>query len=181
MRTISSYVLWKSFSCKERVDREMVATGHIAAVTLRILRFTTRACGLPSTSRLSYSKGREESIFSSSSKPVTSLPPTKNKQSSSTYSTYFVGFPLESRVLMHVSLDLDRWRCDEHDVWHVFARLDRLGSLTLTINNDRISNLTPATSDMRTHPFNGPLSGTTRVSWYQRGKTNLDFTQAKRQ
>ena len=26
-----------------------------------------------------------------------------------------------------------------------------------------------------THPFNGPLSGTTQVSWYQKGKTNLDF------
>jgi len=25
------------------------------------------------------------------------------------------------------------------------------------------------------HPFNGPLSRTTRVSWYQKGKTNLDF------
>ena len=30
-----------------------------------------------------------------------------------------------------------------------------------------------------THPFNGPLSGTTRVSWYQKGKTNLDFTGAR--
>ena len=29
-----------------------------------------------------------------------------------------------------------------------------------------------------THPFNGPLSETTRVSRYQRGKTNLDFTEA---
>ena len=29
-----------------------------------------------------------------------------------------------------------------------------------------------------THPFNGPLSKTTRVSWYQKGKTNLDFTEA---
>ena len=28
-------------------------------------------------------------------------------------------------------------------------------------------------------PFNGPLSGTTLVSWYQKGKTNLDFTGAK--
>jgi len=27
-----------------------------------------------------------------------------------------------------------------------------------------------------THTFNGPLSGTTRVSRYQKGKTNLDFT-----
>ena len=31
----------------------------------------------------------------------------------------------------------------------------------------------------RTRPFNGPLSGTTRVSWYQKGKTNLDFTEAR--
>ena len=30
-----------------------------------------------------------------------------------------------------------------------------------------------------THPFNGPLSGTTRVSRYQKGKTNLDFTDAR--
>jgi len=29
-----------------------------------------------------------------------------------------------------------------------------------------------------THPFNGPLSGTTQVSRYQKGKTNLDFTKA---
>jgi len=30
-----------------------------------------------------------------------------------------------------------------------------------------------------THLFNGPFSGTTRVSWYQKGKTNLDFTEAR--
>jgi len=30
-----------------------------------------------------------------------------------------------------------------------------------------------------THPFNGPFSGTTRVSRYQKGKTNLDFTVAR--
>ena len=30
-----------------------------------------------------------------------------------------------------------------------------------------------------THPFNGPLSGTTRVSRYQKGETNLDFTEAR--
>ena len=29
------------------------------------------------------------------------------------------------------------------------------------------------------HPFNGPMSGTTRVSRYQKGKTNLDFTEAR--
>jgi len=30
-----------------------------------------------------------------------------------------------------------------------------------------------------THPFNGPLSGTTQVSQYQKGETNLDFTEAR--
>ena len=30
-----------------------------------------------------------------------------------------------------------------------------------------------------THPFNGPLSGTTQVGRYQKGKTNLDFTEAR--
>jgi len=30
-----------------------------------------------------------------------------------------------------------------------------------------------------TRPFNGPLSGTTRVRRYQKGKTNLDFTEAR--
>ena len=30
-----------------------------------------------------------------------------------------------------------------------------------------------------THTFNGPLSGTTWVSRYQKGETNLDFTEAR--
>jgi len=30
-----------------------------------------------------------------------------------------------------------------------------------------------------THPFNGHFSGTTQVSRYQKGKTNLDFTEAR--
>jgi len=32
---------------------------------------------------------------------------------------------------------------------------------------------------MPIHPFDGPLSGTTRASRYQKGKTNLDFTEAR--
>jgi len=31
----------------------------------------------------------------------------------------------------------------------------------------------------RAHPFNGPFSGTTRVGRYQKGGTNLDFTEAR--
>ena len=34
-------------------------------------------------------------------------------------------------------------------------------------------------SVIHTHTFNGPLSGTTRVSQYQKGKTNLDFIEAR--
>ena len=33
--------------------------------------------------------------------------------------------------------------------------------------------------DTHTHPFNGPFSGTTRVGRYQKGKTYLDFTEAR--
>jgi len=36
-----------------------------------------------------------------------------------------------------------------------------------------------ALTHTHTHPFNGPLSRTTRVSRYQTGKTNLDFTEAR--
>ena len=32
---------------------------------------------------------------------------------------------------------------------------------------------------MHTHPFNGPFSVTTQVNWYQKGKTNLDFTEVR--
>jgi len=35
------------------------------------------------------------------------------------------------------------------------------------------------TTHTHTHPFNGSCSGTTRVSRYQKGKTNLDFTIAR--
>jgi len=34
-------------------------------------------------------------------------------------------------------------------------------------------------SETHTHPFNGPFSGTTQVSQYQKGKPNLDFTEAR--
>jgi len=32
---------------------------------------------------------------------------------------------------------------------------------------------------MRARAFNGPFSGTTQVSQYQKGKTNLDFLEAR--
>jgi len=46
--------------------------------------------------------------------------------------------------------------------------------------NLRWNNLgTLGQSTTHTHPFNGPLSGTTQVNRYQKGKTNLDFTEAR--
>ena len=35
------------------------------------------------------------------------------------------------------------------------------------------------TASKHTHPFNGPMSWTTQVSRYQKGKTNPDFTGAR--
>jgi len=32
---------------------------------------------------------------------------------------------------------------------------------------------------VHTHPFNSPFSGTTQVSRCQKGKTNLDYTEAR--
>ena len=43
----------------------------------------------------------------------------------------------------------------------------------------KINKLTYWLSQLLTHSFNDPLSGTTRVSRYQKGKTNLDFSEAK--
>jgi len=34
-------------------------------------------------------------------------------------------------------------------------------------------------TDTHTHPFNSPLSRATGVGWYQKGKTCLDFTEAR--
>ena len=38
---------------------------------------------------------------------------------------------------------------------------------------------THAHTHAHAHPFNGPLSGTTQVSRYQKGKTDLDFTETR--
>jgi len=47
------------------------------------------------------------------------------------------------------------------------------GNYSYDVGRDGLS-ATPGT-----HPFNGPFSGTTRVSRYRKGETNLDFTEAR--
>ena len=54
------------------------------------------------------------------------------------------------------------------------------GVLTAHLAMRPFSVSTAAACYTHTHPFNGPLSGTNRVSRYQKGKTNLDFTESKK-
>ena len=43
-----------------------------------------------------------------------------------------------------------------------------------------VATITVAThTHTHTHTFNGPFSGTTQVSRYQKSRTNLDFTEAR--
>jgi len=49
--------------------------------------------------------------------------------------------------------------------------------LTDGLNSAHCYRYRPSVTD--THPFNGPFSRTTQVSQYQKGKTDLDFTEAR--
>ena len=84
---------------------------------------------------------------------------------------------------------------------HAVARLDCIHEVVVRKHDDRVRRLTrrhvlwstthvsgrvfkirrkfSAKFTNNTHPFNGPFSGTTRVSRYQKNKTNLDFTEAR--
>jgi len=49
-------------------------------------------------------------------------------------------------------------------------------SSTLTTWLYNKDSMTSYHTHTHTHPLNGPLSGSTQVSRYRKGKTNLDFT-----
>jgi len=83
--------------------------------------------------------------------------------------------------------------CRIHSLLHTNAYYTRFHGNTIRYNTIPDAILTCAQkptwvsliySTEHTHahthpPFNGPLSGTTQVSRYQKGKTNLDFTEAR--
>jgi len=76
---------------------------------------------------------------------------------------------------------LDLWRyCSRWKRWsHRRLEQDWKGWNT---DNIAISQYIAVLSFSRstcTHSFNGPFSGTTQLSRYQKGKTNLDFTEAR--
>jgi len=66
------------------------------------------------------------------------------------------------------------------DAEHRLVKLctDTAAVVNLTLSHARV---TFVSLNTHTHarPFNGPFSGTTRVSRYQKDKTNLDFTEAR--
>ena len=48
-----------------------------------------------------------------------------------------------------------------------------------TVTHDAHMRLVLKDAHTHTHPFNGPFFRTTPVSRYQKGKINLDFTEAR--
>ena len=51
------------------------------------------------------------------------------------------------------------------------------GTSTVPVVSAHFRSLLTTTTTL--HRFNGPFSGTTQVSRYQKGKTNLDFSEAR--
>jgi len=69
-----------------------------------------------------------------------------------------------------------RWFYDSHHVisCRTYAQLSSMGYVYLFL----MAMCSSVHQNYTTHSFNGPLSRTTRVGRYQKGKTNLDFTEA---
>ena len=61
----------------------------------------------------------------------------------------------------------------------VFYRPDALPDTQPTASKHWRHKSKEMSKETHTHPFNGPLSRTTWVSQYQKGTTNLDFTEAR--
>jgi len=72
--------------------------------------------------------------------------------------------------------DGKKWKAQEQDTNAMFILSHYLISHRKTIDINFISSVF---SPLFIHPFNGTFSGTTHVSRYQKGKTNLDFTEAQ--
>jgi len=95
------------------------------------------------------------------------LSPIKQKQESTT-----------NRTCGHRAEHLQQGRHVFQQVC-VFSAQEIVGKLHHFVLNKTTARMKRYTTHTHTHPFIGPLSGTMRVSWYQKGKTNLDFTEAR--
>ena len=59
------------------------------------------------------------------------------------------------------------------------AVVEKCNAVVCHMHNSTSSHCCNMALHTHTPPFNGPLTRTTRVSQYQKGKTNLDFTEAR--
>jgi len=73
-----------------------------------------------------------------------------------------------------MSRDAEELRDSATDMTRAIDELDMQLTTLRTLAFDVIIN-----THTHTHPFNDPWSRTTRVGRYQKGKTNLDFTEAR--
>jgi len=78
---------------------------------------------------------------------------------------------------------LSHWNSDQmtnflNNLKHIRTNSKTM-STALTITVTDVFILHPLHTHTHTQTFNGPFSKTTRVSWYQKGITNLDFTEAR--
>jgi len=81
---------------------------------------------------------------------------------------------LNSVTLTDRTKILERWK------EHFETVLNQSSSFDMNVLSEILQwPLASRLDEIHTHPFNGPLSGTTRVSRYQKGKSNLDFTEAR--
>jgi len=65
---------------------------------------------------------------------------------------------------------------------HIYTKRSyykRTARCTESVSSNLVKRCTTVVTTCTTHPFNSPLSRTTRVSRYQKGKTNLDFTETR--
>jgi len=63
-----------------------------------------------------------------------------------------------------------QWQSRQSQRYIFEELLHRISTISAVLQNSPTSS-----THTHTHPFNGPLSGTSQVSRYQKGKTNLDF------
>jgi len=89
--------------------------------------------------------------------------------------TYFLHLSVPSVALIDSSTGTS--------TWHYFFALSLSPQLpcflVVTALGKLFTSIVHLFTNTHAHPFNVPFSGTTRVSRYQKGKTNLDFAEAR--
>jgi len=93
------------------------------------------------------------------------------------YSTWNVFCPKWNGNLVMAAMSVPNSAPRMEVVWHAIVwAWERYLSET---DSESCKTQTLAHTHTQTHPFNVLFYRTTRVSWYQKGKTNVDFTEAR--